>query len=51
MEKRESKARPYEGILTVKTICKNQDGIEVASFLRSALIPKEGKAVEDKIDY
>jgi itaconyl-CoA hydratase len=51
MEKRESKSRPDEGIVTVKTIGKNQDGIEVASFLRSALIPKEGKAVEDKIDY
>ena len=51
MEKRESKSRPDEGIVTVKTIGKNQDGVEVASFLRSALIPKEGKAVEDKIDY
>lgn len=51
IEKRESKSRPDEGIVTVKTICKNQDGVEVASFIRSALIPKEGKAVEDKIDY
>ena len=51
IEKRESKSRPDEGIVTVKTIGKNQDGVEVASFIRSALIPKEGKAVEDKIDY
>ena len=51
IEKRESKSRPDEGIVTVKTIGKNQDSVEVASFIRSALIPKEGKAVEDKIDY
>ncbi len=50
-EKRESKSRPDEGIVTVKTIGKNQDGTIVASYLRSALIPKKGKAVEDKIDY
>ena len=48
---RESKSRPDEGIVTVKTLGKNQDNILVASFLRSALIPKKGKAVEDKIDY
>ena len=48
---RESKSRPDEGIVTVKTLGKNQDNILVASFLRSALIPKDGKAVEDKIDY
>ena len=51
MEKRESKSRPVDGIVTVKTTGKNQDGVTVASYLRSALIPKEGKAVEDKIDY
>ena len=51
IEKRESKSRPDEGIVTVKTIGKNQHGMQVASFIRSALIPKEGKAVEDKIDY
>ena len=50
-EKRESKSRPDDGIVTVKTIGKNQDGVIVASYLRSALIPKEGTAVEDKIDY
>ena len=51
IEKRESKSRPDEGIVTVKTIGKNQDGVVVASYFRSALIPKQGKAVEDKIDY
>jgi acyl dehydratase len=51
MKKRESKSRPDDGIVTVKTTGKNQDGVIVASYLRSALIPKEGTAVEDKIDY
>ena len=49
--KRESKSRPNQGIVTIKTIGKNQDGVVVASYFRSALIPKQGKAVEDKIDY
>ena len=48
---RESKSRPDDGVVTVKTLGKNQDNILVASFLRSVLIPKKGKAVEDKIDY
>jgi acyl dehydratase len=51
IELRESKSRLDDGIVTVKTLGKNQDNILVASFLRSALIPKKGKAVEDKIDY
>ena len=51
IEKRESKSRPDDGIVTVKTTGKNQDKVVVASYLRSALIPKTGKAVEDKIDY
>ena len=51
LEKRESKSRPNDGIVTVQTTGKNQDGIIVASYKRSALIPKKGHAVEDKIEY
>jgi len=51
LELRESKSRPDDGIVTVRTLGKNQDGVLVASFLRSALIPKTGKSVEDKINY
>tara|TARA_Y100000748_G_C15163742_1_gene358874 strand:+ start:55 stop:423 length:369 start_codon:yes stop_codon:yes gene_type:complete len=51
LEKRESKSRPNDGIVTVQTTGKNQDGTIVASYKRSALIPKKGHAVEDKIDY
>ena len=51
LDKRESKSRPNDGIVTVQTTGKNQDGTIVASYKRSALIPKKGHAVEDKIDY
>ena len=51
LEKRESKSRPNDGIVTVQTTGKSQDGTIVASYKRSALIPKKGHAVEDKIDY
>ena len=48
--KRESKSRPGQGIVTVRTTGKNQDGTVIATFVRSALIPSEGNAVEDKMD-
>ena len=48
---RESQSRPTQGIVSIKTIGKNQDGIEVISFERTMLIPKTGHAVDDKVDY
>jgi len=48
---RESKSRPTQGIVTIKTIGKNQDGTNVISFERTMLIPKRGHAVDDKADY
>jgi len=48
---RESKSRPTQGIVTVKTTGKNQDGTEVISFERTMLIPKRGHAVDDKAGY
>ena len=50
LAKRESKSRPGQGIVTVKTIGLNQDGVEVCSFLRNVLIPAEGGAVEDRME-
>lgn len=44
---RESQSRPTQGIVTVKTTGKNQDGVEVISFERTMLIPKRGHAVDD----
>ncbi len=42
VEKRESKSRPEQGIVTVKTIGKNQDGVIVCTFERKMLIWKKG---------
>ncbi len=51
LAKRESKSRPDAGIVTVKTLGKKSDGTVVCDFERSMLIPKQGHAVEDKMDY
>ena len=45
--KRESKSRPTQGIVTVKTIGKKADGTVVMSFERSVLVPKTGHGTED----
>jgi acyl dehydratase len=49
LEKRESKSRPTQGIVTVETRAFNQDGIKVMEFVRTALIPKRGHGVDDKL--
>ena len=49
LEKRESKSRPTQGIVTVETRAFNQDGVKVMEFVRSALIPKRGHGVDDKM--
>lgn len=48
---RDSKSRPTQGIVTIKTTGKNQDGVDVISFERTMLIPKRGHAVDDSTDY
>ena len=40
LEKRESKSRPRQGIVTVATRAWKQDGATVMTFKRSVLIPK-----------
>ena len=47
LEIRESKSRPTQGIVTVKTRAFNQDGVEIMNFIRSALVPKRGHGVGD----
>ncbi|ATW02836.1 MaoC family dehydratase [Sphingopyxis sp. BSNA05] len=42
LDKRESSSRPEQGIVTVKTIGKNQDGDVVCTFERTMLIWKRG---------
>ncbi|WP_299592307.1 MaoC family dehydratase [uncultured Microbulbifer sp.] len=48
---RESKSRPNQGIVTVRTRGFNQDGIEVCSFMRKVLVWKRGSEMEDKVNY
>jgi len=48
---RESKSRPNQGIVTVLSVGKKQDGTQVISFERSMLIPRRGHAVDDELDY
>ena len=47
LDKRESKSRPNQGIVTVETRAFNQDGKPIMNFVRSALVPKIGHAVDD----
>ena len=51
LDKRESKSRPTQGLVTVKTIGRNQDGTIVMEFERTMLIAKRGHSVEDKANY
>ena len=50
LDKRESKSRPTQGIVTVKTTGKKQDGTIVMTYERTDLVPKRGHAVDDKLD-
>ena len=51
LEKRESKSRPTAGLVTVRTIGRNQAGTVVCEFERTVLVAKRGHAVEDKLNY
>jgi itaconyl-CoA hydratase len=48
--KRESRSRPTQGLVTVRTTGRKADGTIFMAFERTALIPKFGHAVEDRID-
>jgi len=51
LEKRESKSRPTQGIVSIRTIGKKADGTQFISYERTMLIPKRGHAVDDKANY
>jgi len=52
LNKRESKSRPGAGIVSVKTLGLNQDGVKVCEFNRTMLIMKRaGNDVEQKANY
>jgi acyl dehydratase len=44
LEKRESRSRPTQGIVTVRTIGRKQDGTVVIEMERTMLVPKRGHA-------
>ncbi len=48
---RESKSRPTQGIVTVKTTGKRADGVVFMTYERTVLIPKRGHGVDDEADY
>jgi itaconyl-CoA hydratase len=47
LDKRESKSRPTQGVVTVRTTGTKQDGTVVMTFERTVLVPKRGHAVDD----
>ena len=51
LAKRESRSRPTQGSVTVRTRGVKQDGTEFISFERSILAPKRGHAVDDLANY
>jgi itaconyl-CoA hydratase len=51
LEVRESKSRPTQGIVTVRTTGKKADGTAFMSYERSILVPKRGHAVDDLAGY
>ena len=52
LDKRESKSRPNAGLVSVKTVGLNQEGVKVCEFNRTMLIMKRsGNDVEVKANY
>jgi acyl dehydratase len=47
LEVRESKSRPTQGVVTVRTTGKKSDGTVIMIFERTILVPKRGHAVDD----
>ena len=47
LEVRESKSRPTQGVVTVRTTGKKSDGTVIMTFERTILVPRRGHAVDD----
>ncbi len=50
LSKRESKSRPNQGIVTVRTTGAKDDGTVFMTYERTFLVPKRGHAVDDLAD-
>ena len=51
LEKRDSKSRPTAGLVTVRSLGRNQDGTVVCDFERTILVSRRGHGVEDRMGY
>jgi len=51
LETRASKSRPEAGVVTVRTVGRNQDGTVVCTFERTILVARRGHSVDDRINY
>jgi itaconyl-CoA hydratase len=51
LDKRESKSRPHQGIVSVRTTGKKADGTVVITFDRTILVPMQGHGVDDEAGY
>ena len=51
LDKRESKSRPGEGIVSVRTLGRNQRGEVVCEFERTMLVMRRGHPLESKAGY
>jgi itaconyl-CoA hydratase len=51
LDKRESKSRADAGIVSVRSIGRNQHGAVVCTFDRTMLVQRRGHALEDKANY
>ena len=51
LEVRESKSRPTQGVVTVRTTGKKADGTTVMTYERSFLVPRRGHAIDDAAGY
>lgn len=51
LERRESKSRPTQGVVTVRTTGKKSDGTVFMTFIRSVLVPKRGCGITGSQDY
>jgi acyl dehydratase len=50
LSKRESRSRPEQGIVTVKTTGKKADGSVFMTYERTVLVPKHGHSLDDLAD-
>lgn len=51
LETRESRSRPTQGIVKVKTTGRKADGTVFMTYERTVLVPKRGHAVDDRAGY